>query len=159
MAARAIIHRARLASLPQPGLSSFALPCHKLVFEYSESWASNRGLRDFLANDVVEFARSVPSVEVIVKQRKAGHPIVRGHYVNGRDKVICLRGLEGTGVQQKVKLLVDASGQKLRRIKAEHPVQSTNESVRGMWSAFHTPLPSESSGRQMRNKGPRAIAR
>lgn len=56
--------------------------------------------------------------------------------VNGRSKEICVRSLEPSSISQKVKLLLDSSGAKITQIRRPK-VESTNESVRGIWSAFH----------------------
>ena len=58
-----------------------------------------------------------------------------GHYINGRDKAICVKNMEPLEVLKKAELLRNATGEKLRKMKK--PVQSTNDSVRGVWSPFH----------------------
>jgi large subunit ribosomal protein L43 len=60
--------------------------------------------------------------------------------VNGRDKVIGLKGYEVTQIEQKVQLLLDASGAKIVPLKRK-AVVSTTESARGIWSGLHTPEP------------------
>lgn len=55
--------------------------------------------------------------------------------VNNRDKVICVRNLEPAAIAQKVRLLLDSSGDKLKLEKG-HPVKSTTESVRGEDEVF-----------------------
>lgn len=52
------------------------------------------------------------------------------YLVNNRDKVICVRNLEPQEIADKVQLLLDSSGDKLKLEKG-HPVKSTTESVRG----------------------------
>ena len=59
--------------------------------------------------------------------------------VNGRDKVICLKGYEVTTIMQKVKLLLDSSGAKIKSLKT--PVESKTESARGIWSGLHADRP------------------
>jgi large subunit ribosomal protein L43 len=59
---------------------------------------------------------------------------------NGRDKVIPLNGLEVTGIQQKVQLLLDSSGAKIKPLK-RNPVESTTEAARGIWSGLHANRP------------------
>ena len=54
----------------------------------------------------------------------------------GRDKVVCVRKLDANQLRAKVGLLLDASGLKIRPL-ARRAVESTNESVRGIWSALH----------------------
>lgn len=56
--------------------------------------------------------------------------------MNGRDKVICLRNLPPPSILSKVQLLLDSSGSKIVTLKRPK-VESTTESVRGIWSAFH----------------------
>ena len=63
------------------------------------------------------------------------HPVIIGHYINGKEKPICVRNLEPLQILKKVELLRDASGEKLKRVTK--PVQSINDSVRGVWSPYH----------------------
>jgi len=91
-----------------------------------------------------------------VSPRPHKHPIIRGTYsaspsppapsllrnkalndfiVNGREKVICVRNLEHNQILQKAELLRNSSGLRLKKLKK--PVQSLNESVRGIFSPFH----------------------
>lgn len=58
--------------------------------------------------------------------------------VNNRDKVICLKGFEVTQIQQKVQILLDASGAKITPLKRK-TVVSTTEATRGIWSGLHLP--------------------
>lgn len=62
--------------------------------------------------------------------------------VNGRDKVIPLNKLEVTQISQKVKLLLDSSGAKIKPLK-RLTVESTTPSARGIWSGMHVEKPYE----------------
>lgn len=58
--------------------------------------------------------------------------------VNGRDKVICVNKLEANQVANKVELLLNASGAKLKPLKnATLEAGPGNEAARGIWSALH----------------------
>ena len=59
--------------------------------------------------------------------------------MNGREKAICVRKMTPHEVLQKAVLLKNASGEKLKKSNraGRNVVQSSNESVRGMWSPFH----------------------
>jgi large subunit ribosomal protein L43 len=46
-----------------------------------------------------------------------------------------VKNLQKEQILEKAHLLRDASGEKLRKVTK--PVQSTNESVRGIWSPYH----------------------
>ena len=89
----------------------------------------------FLRHDLKTFAKQNPQIEIRVSPRPHHHPVVKGYYINGRDKSICVRNMEKEQILQKLNLIKEASGEKLRRVKK--PVTSTNESVRGIWSPYH----------------------
>lgn len=56
--------------------------------------------------------------------------------VNGATKVICVRNLPPSSILAKADLLLSSSGAKIATLKRPK-VESTTESVRGMWSQFH----------------------
>jgi large subunit ribosomal protein L43 len=72
---------------------------------------------------------------VTVSPRPGKHPVIKGQYINGREKAVCVRNLEPGQIVEKALLLRDANGEKLKRVTK--PVKSLNESVRGIWSPFH----------------------
>lgn len=65
---------------------------------------------------------------------------VLNRLVNNRDKVIALNGLEVTGIEKKVELLLDSSGAKIKPLK-RRPVESRTEAARGIWSGLHADRP------------------
>jgi len=99
------------------------------------SYVSNRMASSFLHNSLSKFASANPQIEITVSPRPRKHPVIIGHYVNGREKAICVRNLQKEQILQKAELLRDANGEKLKRVTK--PVKSINESVRGVWSPFH----------------------
>ncbi|GAA5847982.1 hypothetical protein JCM3766R1_005929 [Sporobolomyces carnicolor] len=124
-------------NLTSPHSSSFVLGCKKLVLSYSEVQGSAKGMRHFLSSGLAaQWAERYPGVEFVVRREEGKHPMLRGLYLNGRSKEICVRSLEPSSIAQKVKLLLDSSGAKITPIRRPK-VESTNESVRGIWSAFH----------------------
>lgn len=108
------------------------------VSSFSTSQNTNLLCRSFLKNTLPSFAKSNPQIEIRVSPRPHKHPIVKGHYINGREKVICVRNLEPEQIFNKTNLLKEASGEKLKR--TNKPVTSLNESVRGIWSPYHGDL-------------------
>lgn len=61
--------------------------------------------------------------------------MLRGRYINGKEKAVCVRNLEPSEILDKALLLRGASGEKLKKVT--RPVKSGNESVRGVWDPFH----------------------
>jgi large subunit ribosomal protein L43 len=60
--------------------------------------------------------------------------------VNGRTKEIGLKGYEVSTIAQKVQLLLDSSGAKIKPLK-RRTVESSSEAARGIWSGLHTEQP------------------
>lgn len=134
------------------------------MFEFCERWPTSAPLRDVLSGGVETIASENPHVEVVLKKRMFKEPVVRGFYrefakalpfatlhhdecldllfflVNGRSKEVCLKGLSHSEVTQRIQLLLDSSGAKIKALKG-HPVQSTTPSVRGVWSGMHVEEP------------------
>ncbi|BGP45674.1 39S ribosomal protein L51, mitochondrial [Rhodotorula kratochvilovae] len=141
MASR-ILRASLSAPLPSTAPSSraaFLPPCKKLVVAYSEQQGSHRGIRAFLASPLLHrIARENPATELVVERiEEAGrHPLLRGVYLNGRTKEICVRNLAPSAIAAKAQLLLDSSGAKIVPIRRPG-VHSTTDSVRGVWSAFH----------------------
>jgi large subunit ribosomal protein L43 len=89
----------------------------------------------FIRHTLPNFAKQHPNIEITVSPRPNHHPLIRGHYVNGRTKEFCVRNLEQGQILNRVELMSQDDGKKLKRVK--YPVTSTNENVRGIWSGLH----------------------
>lgn len=80
--------------------------------------------------------KKYPQTEFRVSARPNRHPVLKAYYINGNVKAVCVRNMEPAQIVQKAELLLQNSGTKNKKIRGRN-VQSTNESVRGVWSAFH----------------------
>lgn len=96
---------------------------------------TNLNLSSFITNSLQKFAAAHPQIEINVSPRPRKHPVIIGHYINGREKAVCVRNLQKEQILKKAELLRDASGEKLKRVTK--PVTSIKESVRGVWSPYH----------------------
>ncbi|KAG8982988.1 hypothetical protein FRB90_006379 [Tulasnella sp. 427] len=134
------IVRAALRSRGANGHAAFVPQIRKLVFEYCDVRHSSGPLRNFLLDHVEKLAAKNPHVEIVVKQRPQRQPIVRGFYMNDRTKVIGLNKYDETTVRDKVQLLLDSSGAKIKSLK-RRTVESRTESPRGIWSGLHVHEP------------------
>ncbi|KAM3564573.1 hypothetical protein MY1884_000641 [Beauveria asiatica] len=117
------------------GVGAFILQCKKMDFHYCDWAGSSKGMNGFIKSLLPKVAASNPQVEFAVAPRPGRHPVIIGHYINGRTKPICVRNLTPYEILQKVELLRDASGARNRR--TTKAVLSTKPSVRGIWSPYH----------------------
>ncbi|KAK5131985.1 hypothetical protein LTR08_000405 [Meristemomyces frigidus] len=125
----------RTVAKPQNGVGAFILQCKRLDFHYCDWAGSSKGMNAFLTKTLPAFAARNPGIELHVSPRPGRHPVLRGAYINGCHKAICVRNMQPAEILDKVQLLKAGSGEKLRRER--RPVKSANESVRGVWSPFH----------------------
>lgn len=96
--------------------------------------ATNGCNSSFLQHGLAKFAKANPAIEITVSPRPHKHPVVRGHYINGREKAICVRNLDHNQILRKAELLRDSSGEKVKRVSK--PVSSVSDSVRGIWDPY-----------------------
>ncbi|CCH44640.1 hypothetical protein BN7_4209 [Wickerhamomyces ciferrii] len=108
--------------------------CKRIILQFDKTGGSSKGLREFLRRRLENYATSNPKIEFKIIE-KAGHPVIKGEYINGREKAICIRNLNIDIIQQKLNLLRESSGAQLTRTKGK--VTSLNESIRGIWSPLH----------------------
>ncbi|WRT70164.1 uncharacterized protein IL334_007158 [Kwoniella shivajii] len=126
-------------TFPVPGYQHFLTPLRKLIFDYDAESPSQHGVRSFIKKPLISLARENPDVEFVVRRLKRGKAaVLRGHYINGRDKVICVNKLEMEGVSNKVNILLNSSGAKIKSLKnLTLEAAPASESARGVWSALH----------------------
>ena len=59
----------------------------ELIVRYCDLGGSSRGTREFIATGLLDFARAHPECQVSTVIKRNKHPMVRGNYVAGFDKV------------------------------------------------------------------------
>ena len=47
-----------------------------------------------MQKNLANFARENPQIEIRVSPRPQKHPLIKGTYINGREKPVCVRNLE-----------------------------------------------------------------
>ncbi|KAF1990009.1 hypothetical protein K402DRAFT_390332 [Aulographum hederae CBS 113979] len=119
----------------QNGVGAFILQCKRIDVHYCDWAGSSKGMNTFITTHLPTFARLNPSIELHISPRPTRHPLLRGHYINGRQKAVCVKNLAPGQILEKAELLKAGSGEKNQRINK--PVASLNGSVRGVWSPFH----------------------
>ena len=93
----------------------------------------------FLQSHLPTFAKKNPQIEITVSPRPGHHPVLRGVYMNGRERAICVRKMTPHEILEKAERLKSTSGEKQKKENraGRRVVTSMNESVRGVWSPYH----------------------
>ncbi|KAI8874298.1 hypothetical protein GQ42DRAFT_159875 [Ramicandelaber brevisporus] len=135
--------RVTLSPQIKPGQNGhFTLPCRKIVLHYSEHGATSRdGMNEFLVKDMVKYAKRNPEIEFVVQPRPGEHPSIRAFYMNantGYKKVQSVKQMTRHEVMKQVERLKSFTGAASSKDLGKVDVISESESVRGIWSPFHT---------------------
>ncbi|CAM9283318.1 unnamed protein product [Choristocarpus tenellus] len=114
-----------------------------LTIMYCDYGGSSRGVREFIRNRIVDFARETPHAQVVTELRRGRHPKIVGDYIKGNSKVVEVKNRDPDEVLDFAYMLRNSSGRKMTKFKV--PVYTRNPSIQGVWSnevPFHS-LPFE----------------
>ena len=107
----------------------------KLRIRYCEHGGSSATLRTYLQESphLLNFARSHPHVEIIVKPHNGHHPYIQGKYINGNTKQICVKNTTQRRIIEVMDMLRNTSGRKIVRLGGL-AVRGDCVSVQGVWT-------------------------
>ncbi|KAJ1508635.1 39S ribosomal protein L51, mitochondrial [Coelomomyces lativittatus] len=130
----------RFINLPhirfENGVGIFLPQIERLVFNYCETSGSSKGLIHFFKNDLVSFANSHPHIQIIVTPRPSKHPLIKGQFLNGDKKSLCVKNMSPEEIHEHIRLLTEDSRGRSRKPR-RGGVWSENPAVRGIWSPFN----------------------
>ncbi|VVD03887.1 unnamed protein product [Leptidea sinapis] len=119
----------------QNGVGRYVCQLQRIVFKFCKSSGGSRGLRDYIEQDLVQFAEQNPSVVVYLKPRRHRSPVAVAEYLNGsrvwmnfnqKTHSEILKWIENLRTQQD-----DVAATRLRKYQyTDHP------SIQGPWTPF-----------------------
>ncbi|KAF7994834.1 hypothetical protein HCN44_004306 [Aphidius gifuensis] len=115
------------------GIGRYVGQLQRITLKFCKSHGTSRGLRDFLENDLVDFAKQNPGVVVYVKPRRHRTPVVVAEYLNGERQWLHVKNFPREDVVKWIELLKtqskDGSAMRLRKMfHTEFP------SIQGPWT-------------------------
>jgi large subunit ribosomal protein L43 len=97
---------------------------------------SSQGLREYIETRGSELVRTNPQFIVEIRKHRGHHPVLRGEYLNGRDKVICVKNANIEDIETQIQLLRNTNGKKIKKVA---DVQTKLSTIQGLWHPFmHT---------------------
>jgi len=66
----------------------------ELVVLYSDIDGSSKGIREWMKTSLIQLATKNPELTITTQKKRAVHPYLRGIYLNGNTKTICVRNKE-----------------------------------------------------------------
>jgi large subunit ribosomal protein L43 len=85
----------------------------ELVIRYSDYDGSSKGIREWMNKNLLNFAKANPALQIKTELKRNKHPILRGLYVNGNSKTICVKNESINNIQDQVLHLRNQIGRKV----------------------------------------------
>jgi large subunit ribosomal protein L43 len=85
----------------------------QLLIRYSDLDGSSKGIREWMKNNLIEFAKLNPHITIRTELKRCRHPFLRGSYLNGNEKTIGIKNLEIPAIESYVKHLRMQIGRKV----------------------------------------------
>nr|XP_031843079.1 39S ribosomal protein L43, mitochondrial [Nomia melanderi] len=117
------------------GIGRYVCQLQRVTLKFCKSNGGSDGVRKFLENDLIDFARDNPGVVVYVKPRRHRVPVIKAEYLNGDTHWMCVSNYSREDIVQWMHLLKtqfhDGSAMRLLKLwRTDFP------SIQGPWTPF-----------------------
>lgn len=118
----------------QNGIGRYVCQLQRITIKFCKNNGSSRGVREFIENDLLDFAKNYPGIVVYVKPRRHRTPCLSAEYLNGEKHYVSCHNYTRDEVIKWINLLRTQSGNQIVRLmKLMH---TDNPSIQGPWSPF-----------------------
>ncbi|CAH0383243.1 unnamed protein product [Bemisia tabaci] len=116
------------------GFNRYVCQLKRITLKFCKEYGGSRGLRDFIEQNLVDFARENPQVVVYVKPRRHRSPVLVAEYLDGHREWMSLHNFQRDECYRWIHNMLTASGdQSIRYRKLWH---TENPSIQGVWNPF-----------------------
>ncbi|XP_015265839.1 PREDICTED: 39S ribosomal protein L43, mitochondrial [Gekko japonicus] len=123
-----------LTSVLRNGVGRYVCQLQRLTLTLSRDAPSSRGVREYVEEKVVDFARQNPGIVLYVCPKKSRVPTIEAEYLNGTVEVKPLTSKTADEVAEIIQTLANQSGLEIMRIRK--PFHTDNPSIQGQWHPF-----------------------
>ncbi|KAI1887056.1 hypothetical protein AGOR_G00202100 [Albula goreensis] len=123
-----------LQSVLQNGVGRYVCQLKRISLIFSKKEQSSLGVREFIEEGVVDFAKKNPGTVVYVSPQSSRTPKIVAEYLNGnvKEEIITMKSSQEIGAL--LKKLSEQSGLDIIRIRK--PFHTDNPSIQGQWHPF-----------------------
>ncbi|KAJ1140810.1 hypothetical protein NDU88_007148 [Pleurodeles waltl] len=123
-----------LQSVLQNGVGRYICQLKRLTLVFSKDARNSRGAREFIEENVVDFAKLNPGIVMYVTPQKCSHPKLIAEYLNGAVKEELITSKSAEEIVQLVQKMANQSGLDIIRIRKMYHTDSP--SIQGQWHPF-----------------------
>lgn len=129
-----------LKSVLQNGVSRYVCQLKRVSIIFSKNAQSSLGVREFIEEGVVDYAKKNPSTVVYVSPQSCRIPKIVAEYLNGNVREEILTNRTSPQISELLTKLTSQSGLDIIRIRK--PFHTDNPSIQGQWHPFTNRPPS-----------------
>jgi len=118
----------------QNGVGRYVCQMQRLIIKFCKTNGASKGVRQFIENDIVDFARNNPGVVIYLKPRRHHSPGLFAHYLNGEQDYISCHQFSNEEVIKHVRYLTEKSGFPIIRLRKFW--HTDTPSIQGIWTPF-----------------------
>ncbi|XP_051927828.1 39S ribosomal protein L43, mitochondrial [Hippocampus zosterae] len=123
-----------LKSVLQNGVGRYVCQLKRLSIIFSKKGHSSLGVRDFIEDGVVDYAKQNPGTVVYVSPESCSKPKIVAEYLNGNVREEIVASKTSSQVSEVLARLTSQSG--LDVIRLRKPFHTDNPSIQGLWHPF-----------------------
>ncbi|KAG4065281.1 hypothetical protein HA402_012723 [Bradysia odoriphaga] len=119
----------------QNGLGRYVCQLQRITLKFCKNHGASKGMRDFLENNLIDFAKNNPGVVVYVKPRRHRGPVMVAEYLNGERHWLNCHNHSNEEIIKWIDLLrgQNANSSAVRLRKMWH---TEKPSIQGPWTPF-----------------------
>uniref|UniRef100_A0A3Q3XKS8 Large ribosomal subunit protein mL43 n=1 Tax=Mola mola TaxID=94237 RepID=A0A3Q3XKS8_MOLML len=129
-----------LQSVLQNGVGRYICQLKRISIIFSKNAQSALGVRDFIEEGVVDYAKKNPSTVVYVSPQSCRIPKIVAEYLNGNVREEIVTNKTSPQISELLTKLTNQSGLDIIRIRK--PFHTDNPSIQGQWHPFTNRPPS-----------------
>ncbi|XP_067909146.1 39S ribosomal protein L43, mitochondrial [Heterodontus francisci] len=123
-----------LQSVLHNGVGRYICQLQRISLIFSKDAPNSRGVREFVEEGVVDFAKQNPGIVVYVTAKRCSVPKLIGEYLNGAVREEAINRKTAEEVAQLIQKMVSQSGLDIIRIRK--PFHTDSPSIQGQWNPF-----------------------
>ncbi|XP_032357664.1 large ribosomal subunit protein mL43 [Etheostoma spectabile] len=129
-----------LQSVLQNGLGRYVCQLKRVSIIFSKNAQSSLGVREFIEEGVVDYAKKNPATVVYVSPQSCRIPKIVAEYLNGNVREEIVTSKTSPQISELLTKLTNQSGLDIIRIRK--PFHTNNPSIQGQWHPFTNRPPS-----------------
>uniref|UniRef100_T1IQI2 Large ribosomal subunit protein mL43 n=1 Tax=Strigamia maritima TaxID=126957 RepID=T1IQI2_STRMM len=134
MATSHILPKGYVKSALHNGVGRHVCQLQRITIKFCKSFGNSRGVREFIEQDLLDFAKSNPGIVVYVKPRRHRPPYLDAEYLHGQRNSISCHNFKREEIIKWIEYLKTSSGHPIERLL---DMQHSNvPSIQGTWTPF-----------------------